>query len=194
LKDQLQNIHDQLDESARIKEMIRDRYSETILKTVDLMISCYKNGGKLLICGNGGSAADSQHFAAEMVGRLVKDRDPLPAIALTTDTSILTAIGNDYSYDVVFRKQVEALGKPGDILVCMSTSGNSENVVQAILAAKEKNIQTVALLGKSGGKIAAMADYAIVVPSNVSQRIQEGHITIIHIWCEIIENTLFPDA
>lgn len=194
MKDQLQNIHDQLDESARIKEMIRDRYSETILKTVDLMISCYKNGGKLLICGNGGSAADSQHFAAEMVGRLVKDRDPLPAIALTTDTSILTAIGNDYSYDVVFRKQVEALGKPGDILVCMSTSGNSENVVQAILAAKEKNIQTVALLGKSGGKIAAMADYAIVVPSNVSQRIQEGHITIIHIWCEIIENTLFPDA
>ncbi|NOY61494.1 MAG: D-sedoheptulose 7-phosphate isomerase [Calditrichaeota bacterium] len=174
--------------------MIRDRYSETILKTVDLMISCYKNSGKLLICGNGGSAADSQHFAAEMVGRLVKDRDPLPAIALTTDTSILTAIGNDYSYDVVFRKQVQALGKSGDVLVCMSTSGNSENVAQAILGAKEKNIQTVALLGKSGGKIAGMADHVIVVPSNVSQRIQEGHITIIHIWCEIIESTLFPDA
>jgi len=194
LQDQLQNIHDQLNESARIKEMIRDRYSETILKTVDLMISCYKNSGKLLICGNGGSAADSQHFAAEMVGRLVKDRDPLPAIALTTDTSILTAIGNDYSYDVVFRKQVQALGKSGDVLVCMSTSGNSENVAQAILGAKEKNIQTVALLGKSGGKIAGMADHVIVVPSNVSQRIQEGHITIIHIWCEIIESTLFPDA
>ncbi len=194
MKDQLQNIRDQLDESARIKAMIRDRYAETILKTVDFMIACYKNGGKLLICGNGGSAADSQHFAAEMVGRLVKDRDPLPAIAMTTDTSILTAIGNDYSYDIVFRKQVEALGKPGDVLVCMSTSGNSENVVQAILAAKEKNIRTVALLGKSGGKIAEMADDAIVVPSNVSQRIQEGHITIIHIWCEIIESTLFPDA
>lgn len=194
MQDQLQNIRNHLDESAQIKETIRERYSETILKTVDLMISCYKNGGKLLICGNGGSAADSQHFAAEMVGRLVKDRDPLPAIAMTTDTSILTAIGNDYSYDVVFSKQVEALGKPGDVLVCMSTSGNSENVAQAILAAKEKNIQTVALLGKSGGKIAAMADYAIIVPSNVSQRIQEGHITIIHIWCEIIESTLFPDA
>ncbi len=194
MKNQLQNIRDQLDASAQIKETIRDRYSETILKTVELMISCYKNGGKLLICGNGGSAADSQHFAAEMVGRLVKDRDPLPAIALTTDTSILTAIGNDYSYDVVFRKQVEALGTTGDVLVCMSTSGNSENVAQAILAAKEKNIHTVALLGKDGGKIAAMADYAIVVPSNISQRIQEGHITIIHIWCEIIESTLFPDV
>jgi len=194
LKDQLQNSRAQLDESARIKEMIRGRYSETILKTVDFMIACYKNGGKLLICGNGGSAADSQHFAAEMVGRLVKDRDPLPAIAMTTDTSILTAISNDYSYDVVFRKQVEALGKPGDILICMSTSGNSENLVQAILAAKEKNIHTVALLGKDGGKIATMADDAIVVSSNVSQRIQEGHITIIHIWCEIIESTLFPDA
>ena len=194
MKDQLQNIRDQLDASAQIKENIRDRYSGTILETVELMISCYKNGGKLLICGNGGSAADSQHFAAEMVGRLVKDRDPLPAIALTTDTSILTAIGNDYSYDVVFRKQVEALGRPGDVLVCISTSGNSENVAQAILVAKEKNIHTVALLGKDGGKIAAMVDYTIIVPSNVSQRIQEGHITIIHIWCEIIESTLFPDA
>lgn len=194
MKNQLQNIRDQLDASAQIKKAIRDRYTETILKTVELMISCYKNGGKLLICGNGGSAADSQHFAAEMVGRLVKDRDPLPAIAMTTDSSILTAIGNDYSYDVVFRKQVEALGKPGDVLVCMSTSGNSENVAQAILAAQEKNIHTVALLGKDGGKIAEMADDAIVIPSNVSQRIQEGHITIIHIWCEIIESTLFPDA
>lgn len=188
----LQNIEDQLRESARIKEEIRERYAQTILHTAELMINCYKSGGKLLICGNGGSAADSQHFAAEMIGRLKRNRGALPAIALTTDSSILTALANDFSFDVIFRKQVEALGRRGDVLIGLSTSGNSMNVMQAMEAAKIKGLHTIALVGKDGGTLAAAADHAIVIPSNVSQRIQEGHITIIHIWCDLIEDAMFP--
>jgi len=190
----VENIENQLNESARIKGEIRDKYSQKILETARIMIDCLRSGSKLLICGNGGSAADSQHFAAEMIGRLKRDRDPLPAIALSTDTSILTAIGNDYSFDVVFRKQVEGLGKPGDVLIAISTSGNSGNVLQAVEAARERDITSIALVGHDGGQLAKMADHAIVVPSNVSQRIQEGHITIIHIWCDLIEDTLFPPS
>jgi len=188
----LQNIEDQLRESARIKEEIRERYAQTILHTAELMINCYKSGGKLLICGNGGSAADSQHFAAEMIGRLKRNRGALPAIALTTDSSILTALANDFSFDVIFRKQVEALGRRGDVLIGLSTSGNSMNVMQAMEAAKIKGLHTIALVGKDGGTLAAAADHAIVIPSNMSQRIQEGHITIIHIWCDLIEDAMFP--
>ncbi len=188
----LQNIENQLRESARIKEEIREKYAQTILDTAELMIDCFKNGGKLLICGNGGSAADSQHFAAEMIGRLKRNRAALPAIALTTDSSILTAVANDFSFDVIFRKQVEALGSRGDVLIGLSTSGNSSNVLQAMQAAKSKGLHTVALLGKDGGTLAAAADHAIIIPSDVSQRIQEGHITIIHIWCDLIEDAMFP--
>ena len=188
----IENVQEQLKESAQIKDIIRDKFSETILATAKLMIESLQSGGKLMICGNGGSAADSQHFAAEMIGRLRRDRDPIPAIALSTDTSILTAVGNDYSFDVVFSKQVEALGSAGDVLVAISTSGKSQNVVKAVQAARAKNMHTVALLGHQGGELADMADHVIVVPSNVSQRIQEGHITIIHIWCDLIEETLFP--
>ena len=188
----LQNIEDQLRESALIKDKIRERHAQTILRTAELMINCFKSGGKLLICGNGVSAADSQHFAAEMIGRLKRNRGALPAIALTTDSSILTAVANDFSFDVIFRKQVEALGSRGDVLIGLSTSGNSLNVMQAMEAAKIKGLHTVALLGKEGGTLAIAADHAIVIPSNVSQRIQEGHITIIHIWCDLIEDAMFP--
>ncbi|MBN2413810.1 D-sedoheptulose 7-phosphate isomerase [candidate division KSB1 bacterium] len=185
-------MQDQLRDSARIKDVIRENFSNEILTTANQMINCFKNGGKLLICGNGGSAADAQHFAAEMVGRLNYDRGALAAVALTTDSSILTAVSNDYSFDHFFARQVEALGNRGDTLIALSTSGHSQNVLNAVYAAKEKKIQTIALSGKDGGALAELADYNITIPSHNSQRIQEGHITIIHIWCNLIEKTLFP--
>lgn len=168
------------------------KQEEAIFGMAEELVRCLKEGNKLLICGNGGSAADSQHFAAELVGRLQRDRAPLPAMALSTDTSILTAIGNDYSYDEIFSKQVEALARPGDILIGISTSGRSANVLKAVAAAKARQVKTLALSGRDGGPLAQAADRTIVVPSRTSQHIQEGHIAIIHIWCEIIEDTLFP--
>lgn len=192
MKTLLNNIQDQLRESARIKDVIRETFTQEIATTAQAMVECYKNSGKLLICGNGGSAADAQHFAAEMVGRFNYDRGALPAIALTTDSSILTAVSNDYSFDFVFSRQIDALGTSNDMLIVISTSGNSQNVVNAVRAAKQKHIKTIALLGKDGGTLSGLTDYKIIIPSEQSQRIQEGHITIIHIWCDIIEKTLFP--
>lgn len=192
--DPLQNIRFQLKESAQIKTQLEEKYSETILETAHVITDSLKSGGKLMVCGNGGSAADSQHFAAEFVGRYLRERSPIAAIALTTDTSILTAVGNDYSYDDIFKKQVEALGAKNDVFVGLSTSGNSENVLRAIKVAKEKGIPTIGLVGKDGGEIAKNVDHAIIVPSKWSGRIQEGHITIIHIWCDLVESALFPDA
>lgn len=184
-------VEQRLQESVEtISALIKQQ--EAIQSMADELVACLKNGNKLLICGNGGSAADSQHFAAELVGRLQRDRAPLPAMALSTDTSILTAIGNDYSYDEVFSKQVEALARPGDILIGISTSGRSGNVLKAVEAARRRQAKTFALSGKDGGPLAQAVDQAIVVPSRTSQHIQEGHIAIIHIWCEIIEDTLFP--
>jgi phosphoheptose isomerase len=184
-------VEQRLQESAEtITALIKQQ--DAIRSMADELVRCLKNGNKLLICGNGGSAADSQHFAAELVGRLQRDRAPLPAMALSTDTSILTAIGNDYSYDEVFSKQVEALARPGDILIGISTSGRSGNVLKAVEAARSRQVKTFALSGKEGGPLATSVDQAIVVPSRTSQHIQEGHIAIIHIWCEIIEDTLFP--
>ncbi len=147
-------------------------------------------GGTLLWCGNGGSAADSQHLAAEFVGRFKKDRKALRSIALTTDTSILTCIANDYSYEDIFSRQLEALARSGDVLVVISTSGNSENILRALNAAKELEIKTIALLGKDGGLAAAHADLAIVIPSDSTARIQEAHILIGHILCDLVEQEL----
>lgn len=147
-------------------------------------------GGKILLCGNGGSAADAQHIAAELVGRYVADRRPLAAISLTTDTSALTCISNDYSFDQVFSRQVAAIGKAGDLLLAISTSGNSKNISEAVVIAKAMEIKTIGLLGKDGGNLAAMVDLAIVVPSAKTARIQEAHIFIGHLLCEIIEREL----
>jgi D-sedoheptulose 7-phosphate isomerase len=144
-------------------------------------------GGKILFMGNGGSAADSQHLAAEFIGRFVKERRPLPAIAFTTDTSILTAVGNDYGYDQVFERQVSALCNANDILIGISTSGNSKNIIKAVEAAKGKNVCTVGLLGGAGGKLAEMVDIAIVIDSKTTARIQEAHILIGHILCEFCD-------
>ncbi len=146
-----------------------------------------EKGRKILICGNGGSAADSQHMAAEFVGRFVKERQSLPALALTVDTSLLTAVGNDYGFDCVFSRQVEGLGQEGDVLIAISTSGNSANVVKAVKTAKEKGIYVIALTGENGGILAKESDLCLSVPSQVTARIQEMHIMIIHMICEIAE-------
>jgi D-sedoheptulose 7-phosphate isomerase len=152
------------------------------------MRDCIQRGGKILLCGNGGSAADSQHIAAEIVGRFKKERKGLPAIALTTDTSILTSVGNDYGYDYIFARQVEALCRAEDMLIGLTTSGNSANVVRAIEAANQIGATTVGLTGGSGGKLNDLCRYNIVVPSNVTARIQEAHIFIGHSLCEILES------
>ena len=152
------------------------------------MQHCIENGGKILIMGNGGSAADSQHIAAEIVGRFKKERKGLPAIALTTDTSILTSVGNDYGYDYIFARQIEALCRPEDMVIGITTSGNSANVVRAIEAANEAGALTVGLTGCSGGKLNTLCKYNIVVPSAVTARVQEAHIFIGHSLCEILES------
>ncbi len=182
----------QLQESAQIMTRIRADFREAILEAAETMIAALRNGHKILICGNGGSAADASHFAAELVGRLQRDRRALPAIALTTDISILTAVGNDYGYDQVFRKQVEALGQSGDVLIAISTSGNSPNILTAIETARLQGMTVIGLTGRTGGEMVPVCDQALIMPAASSQHIQEGHIAIIHIWCALIENTLFP--
>jgi D-sedoheptulose 7-phosphate isomerase len=155
-----------------------------------LLTDTIANGKKILICGNGGSASDAQHFAAEIVGRFKQDRIAWPAIALNTDTSLLTAITNDYSYNEVFSRQVEALGVSGDMLIGISTSGQSKNVIQAAIQARQKGMQTIALVGNSGGKLIEHSNISVIIPSDITARIQEAHIFILHFWAEVIESTL----
>jgi D-sedoheptulose 7-phosphate isomerase len=152
------------------------------------MQNCIKAGGKVLIMGNGGSASDSQHIAAEIVGRFKKERKGMPAIALTTDTSILTSVGNDYGFDYIFARQIEALCRPEDLVIGLTTSGNSANVVRAMQAAKEIGATTVGLTGGTGGKLTAICEYNLIMPSNVTARIQEAHIFVGHCLCEILES------
>jgi D-sedoheptulose 7-phosphate isomerase len=163
---------------------------EEVLKVGSLAAQTLQTGGKILFCGNGGSASDSQHMAAELTGRFIKDRKPLGAIALTTDTSALTSIANDYAFEEVFARQVMALGRSGDMLVGISTSGNSQNIIRAVQEARVIGIRTVGLLGRDGGQLRALCDHAIVVPSNVTARIQEAHILIGHTFCGLIEQHL----
>lgn len=166
---------------------LKNKTSE-IEKVANECIKAIKNGNKIMFCGNGGSASDSQHLAAELVGRYKKNRQSLPAIALTVDTSILTAVGNDFGFDTVFSRQVEGLGKKGDVLIGISTSGNSTNVVKAIEQAKSMGIVTVGFTGQKGGEMRNLVDYLVNVPSDVANTIQEMHIAIGHILCGIIEN------
>ncbi len=180
-------VMDIFDESASLKKAFVEEYAEAIVNLGILMGKRLEAGYKILICGNGGSAADSQHFAAEIVGRFEKERKAFPAVALTTDTSALTAIGNDYGFDKVFSRQVEALGEKGDILVGISTSGNSENVIKAVEKAKEMGIFTVGFLGKDGGKLKDIVDKAFIVRHSNTARIQEVHLTLEHTLCKIIE-------
>ena len=185
------SIKKQLLESARVKRAMVDKCVDAIEKGTSLIADALSMGRKVLLCGNGGSAADCQHIAAELVGRFSRDRGALPAIALTTDSSLLTAVANDFSFDSVFERQVEALGNPGDVLIGISTSGNSQNVVLAIQAAKTRGLRTIVLGGKIPGAIAGLSDIEILVPSDKVPRIQEGHITIAHIMCDLVEKKLF---
>jgi D-sedoheptulose 7-phosphate isomerase len=181
-------------ESAELKIQSAAALSQPISQAIELMFSALSNGNKILACGNGGSAADCQHFAAELVGRFERERFPLPALALTTDTSILTAVGNDYSYREIFSKQVQAFGQAGDVLLAISTSGNSANVQAAVEAALEREMRVVLLTGKDGGLIAKMltdADVNICVPHSRTARIQEVHLVTIHCICDGIDVALF---
>ncbi len=157
----------------------------------DVLIECLRSGGKIMTCGDGGSAADSQHLSGELVGRFLAERKGLPCLALTTDTSILTAWANDYDFDSVFARQVQALGKSGDVLVGISTSGNSKNVVEAVKTASGIGIQTIGLLGRDGGELAGLVDIAVVVPHEETARVQEIHQLIYHAWCAEIDRAEF---
>ena len=186
-------VAEHFEESIRAKQEAAKVLGEPTAEAALLMINCLMNDGKILACGNGGSAADAQHFAAEMTGRFEKERMELAAIALTTDTSALTAIGNDYGFDHVFSKQVRALGRPGDVLLGISTSGNSGNIIEAIRAAHERDMRVIAFTGRDGGKIAGMLkdnDILLNVPYPRTARIQETHILLIHALCDCIDSTL----
>jgi D-sedoheptulose 7-phosphate isomerase len=188
-------ISEHLIRSAELKRRTAESASEATLTAIDLIVECYRSAGKVLICGNGGSAADAQHMAAEFMNRLRGDfeRPGLPAIALTTDTSFLTSYANDVGYDGVFERQVLALGNSGDVLIGLSTSGNSRNVVMAVEAANKKGLKTIGLLGE-GGKLTEMVTQAVVVPSRDTQHVQETLLTIEHAICVAVEEILFASA
>ncbi len=188
-------IRSQIEDSIGAKKAIlSDATAISLIRNMATIITgAYRTGHSLLLCGNGGSAADAQHIAAELVARFKLKRTALPALALNTNSSIVTAIGNDYEYNDVFERQVEAFGKSGDVLLAISTSGNSESIRRAIIRAKEQDIRTIALLGKDGGFCRLLAETALVVPSTDTPRIQETHIMIGHILCDIIEQSLFGD-
>ncbi|MFP4547574.1 MAG: SIS domain-containing protein [Fidelibacterota bacterium] len=184
-------IQNQLLESINVKQEFLENYTDAINSAAQKLVAAVTGDGKILICGNGGSAADAQHLAAELVAKLKYRRRAIPALALTTDTSLLTAIANDDDFSDIFARQIEAFGKAGDILIGISTSGNSANVIKAVEIAKQQNLTTIILSGKNGGKLKELADLSIIVPSDNTQRIQECHITAGHILCDIIEQTIY---
>lgn len=186
-------IKDIIQQSIHVKKLILEdeQLIKTIENCVNVIVSAFRDGRKVLFCGNGGSAADAQHLAAEFSGRFYIDRDALPAEALHCNTSYLTAVANDYSYDVIYSRMLKGIGQKGDILVGLSTSGNSQNIVNAFEVAKEKEMVTIAFTGDTGGKLKKNADYLINIPSGDTPRIQEGHITVGHIICQLVENIYF---
>ena len=176
-----------IQDNIRVKEALIQTQVTLIEKTALTLVECLKNGRKIIFFGNGGSASDSQHLAAEFVGRYEKERRALAAIALTTDTSILTAVGNDYGFDRIFERQIEGLGHKGDVAVGISTTGNSQNVLRGIQKAKAMGLITIGLSGRDGGQLSSLVDVSVVVPSNKTSRIQESHIMIGHILCERVD-------
>ena len=179
--------------SGDLKHQVAETLSEEILHAAHSIRDCLSAGGKLLLMGNGGSAADSQHIAAELIGRFKKERKAIPALALTVDSSSLTALGNDYGFESIFSRQVEALANPNDAIIGISTSGNSKNIIRALNLAREIGAKTIGLMGNTGGSMKDCVDIGIIVPSNDTARIQEVHITIGHIICEIIEQDLIRE-
>jgi D-sedoheptulose 7-phosphate isomerase len=186
----MDDITQELRESAALKVHVAETQGAIMQAMVECIWESMQQGGKLLLCGNGGSAADAQHLATECMVRLEAERAPLPAIALTTDTSLLTAAGNDYGFETIFARQVVGLGRAGDVLLAISTSGNSPNVVRAVEEAHQRGLRTLGLLGRDGGKLKDMVHIALVVPSSSTQRIQEVHITIGHILCGALERRI----
>jgi D-sedoheptulose 7-phosphate isomerase len=182
-------IIEELKDHQQLIQKVIDTLAGDIEKACDMMVSTLKNGNKVLIAGNGGSAADAQHIAAELSGRFVKERRALPGIALTTDTSALTSIANDYGYEHVFSRQVEALAKPGDLFIGISTSGNSQGILNAFKSAKSFGCSTLGLSGRDGGKMNSLCELNIIVPSNITARIQEMHILIGHILCKAVDDS-----
>lgn len=187
----IKNIIAQLEDSASVKHKMMVSCVDSIVSAAELMIETIKSGAKILLCGNGGSAADSQHLAAELVSKLKLERSAIPAIALTTNTSTLTAIANDYDFSQVFVRQLEAFGRKNDLLIGISTSGNSEDVLKAVDYAHKNGLRTIVMTGGNGGDLAGKADVDIIVPSEDVQRIQEAHITVGHILCDILEQSIF---
>jgi D-sedoheptulose 7-phosphate isomerase len=191
-----QRIQQQFFDSADLKYASAEILSKPIASAVNAVVGCITAGGKVLVCGNGGSASDAQHFAAEFVGRFERERPGLAALALTTDTSVLTAIGNDYDYASIFAKQVQALGAPGDVLIAISTSGNSANVLAAAQAARAKDMTVIALTGRHGGKLRELlteTDVHICVPHERTARIQEVHILVLHCLCDAVDQQLLGE-
>ncbi len=185
----INQIASSMNTKARILES--EEILEQIIDASKEIVNCYKNSKKVLICGNGGSASDAQHMEGELIGRFLKERTPLSAIALTSNSTTVTAIGNDYGFDTIFSRQVEAYGSSGDVFIGITTSGNSENILSAMKWCKKQKIKTIALLGNDGGKAKDLADISIIVPSDETPRIQESHIMIIHIICDLVEGELF---
>jgi D-sedoheptulose 7-phosphate isomerase len=189
----LARVRAAFEDSVATKRATLDACGDAIAAAAERVIDCFREGHRLLAFGNGGSASDAQHLCAELAGRYVRERPALPALALTANTSDLTAIGNDYGYDRVFARLVEAHGGAGDVAIAISTSGNSPNVLEAVAAARQRGLTTIGLCGRGGGKLAGCVDVPIVVPSDRTPRIQETHIAIIHVLCELVDDALFPD-
>jgi len=191
-----QHIKRHIEENIQVKERLLETSLASIQTSVNYIAGALESGKKVIFCGNGGSAADAQHLAAELVVRLRStfERPAIPALALSVNTSIITAAGNDFGFQYVFSRQVEAIGQPDDVLVAISTSGESANVIEAVKAAKRKGLKTIGFLGGTGGRLAEEVDLGIIVPSNVTARIQEAHILIGHILCEMVEELLFLDS
>lgn len=190
----LAEIVREIEESVAVKEQLIAAMPQLIADAARMMIACMQSGGKLIVFGNGGSAADAQHLAAELVGRYRQNRKALPAIALTTDSSALTSISNDYGFENVFSRQLEAIGKPGDVVLAISTSGNSPNVMRALALAKKLGIASIGLTGRTGGKLRGAVDVCLAIPSDSTPRIQEAHSLIIHILSGIVENAMANDS
>lgn len=189
-----ERVRQSLRDSIAVKTAVLENLAGEIAQAADWLIECFRAGNKVLTLGNGGSASDAQHLAAEWAGRFKNDRAALPALALTANTSDLTAIGNDYGFEKIFSRLIEAHGRAGDVALVISTSGNSPNLLEAVRVAHERGLRTIALSGKGGGKLAALAQLSLVVPSQNTARIQESHIAIGHILCELIDETLFPET
>jgi D-sedoheptulose 7-phosphate isomerase len=181
-------------DSARVKQQFAQDHADRIVQVAALLAKAFQNGNKVLLFGNGGSATDAAHIAAEFVGRYQRDRMPLPAIALATDIAAITCIANDYGYEELFARQVRAHGQKGDIAIGISTSGNSPNVLKGVEAARDGGLTTIAWTGANGGKLAGLVEYPFVVPSTVTSRIQESHITLGHVLCELVEDHLLGKA